>query len=143
MFEEGSLKIRETQYTDYPDYDVSKPLAEKKINNENYRKRNVKYMDVVKEYSKIFTGDALNKLLNKRFAEVDGYLYVSDGGATGWNIANVSVSRIGQPNDEIRYSVKYNDVLIGDSYSEQKTCEMTLKYVDGDYRILSTNYCNL
>ena len=39
LFEEGSLKIRETEYTEYPNYEQFMPLTEKKINGVTYMKR--------------------------------------------------------------------------------------------------------
>lgn len=143
LFEKGSLKIRETQYTDYYEYDSVNPNVEKTINGKTYQKRNILYSEIEKKYSEIFTGDALKKVLDKRFAEVDGYLYVSYGGATGWDITNVSVSKISESNNEIKYTVKYNDVEIDDSISQEQSCNMTIKLVDGNYRIVSTDYCNL
>ena len=41
------------------------------------------------------------------------------------------------------YKVKYNDVEIDDSISQEQFCNMTIKLVDGNYRIVSTDYCNL
>lgn len=143
LFEKGSEKIRETEYSDYYNYDSAKPLTEKNINGVKYQKRNVLYSDVEKEYSEIFTGEALKKVLGKRFAEVDGYLYVSYGGATGWNISNIKVSRVSESNNGIEYIVKYNDINEDDSVSEERSCNMTIKLVDGNYRISTTNYCNL
>ena len=118
-------------------------MTEKNINGVKYQKRNVLYSDVEKEYSEIFTGEALKKVLGKRFAEVDGYLYVSYGGATGWNISNIKVSRVSESNNGIEYIVKYNDINEDDSVSEERSCNMTIKLVDGNYRISTTNYCNL
>lgn len=101
------------------------------------------YSNVEKEYSEIFTGEALKKVLGKRFAEVDGYLYVSYGGATGWGVTNIKVSRVSESNNEIEYIVTYNDAEIYDSISEEYSCKMTVKLIDGNYRISATNYCNL
>lgn len=143
LFEKGSRKIREAQYTDYYEYEAANPNVEKTINGRTYQKRNILYSEIEKKYSEIFTGDALKKVLNQRFAEVDGYLYVSYGGATGWDITNVSVSKISESNNEIKYTVKYSDVEIDDSISQEQSCNMTIKLVDGNYRIVSTDYCNL
>ena len=140
LFENGSEKIRELFYTECEEYEVSRPLTEKTINGITYQKRNVLYSDVEKEYAKIFTGEALNKVLSKRFIEIDGYLYVSYGGATGWSISNIKLSKISEGNNEIKYNVKYNDVDIADNVSEEHSCTMTIKLVNGDYRISSTDY---
>ena len=143
LFEKGSEKIRETQYTDYYQYDRAQPATEKTINGVKYEKRNVLYADVEKEYSEIFTGDTLKNVLGKRFAEIDGYLYVSYGGATGWDVTNIKVSKVSENNNEIEYIVTYNDVEIDDSFSEECSCKMTVKLVDGNYRISNINYCNI
>lgn len=145
LFEKGSQKIREAEYfilTEY-DYDFELPFIEKFINGASYFKTDVLYSNVEEEYSEIFTGEALQKVLGKRFIEIDGYLYVSIGGATGWNIANIKVSRVSESNNEIEYIVTYNDVRIDDSISEKYSCEMTIKLIDGNYRISETNYCDL
>ena len=105
-------------------------------------KKDVLYSDIKKSYSEIFTGEALDKILNKRFAEFEGFLYVSYGGATGWDITNIKLSRISMSNDEINYIVKYNDVEIDDSISEEKSCNMKIKYIDGNYKISATDYCD-
>lgn len=143
LFEKGSQKIRETEYTDYYQYESAQPVTEKTINGVTYQKRNVLYANVEKEYSEIFTGEALKNVLGKRFAEVDGYLYVSYGGATGWDVTNIKVSRVSGNNNEIEYTVTYNDVEIDDSITEQYSCKMTVKLVDGNYRISKINYCNI
>lgn len=142
LFEKGSQKIREAEYSESFEYDIEMPFTEKFINGVRYLKTDVLYSNVEEEYSEIFTGEALKKVLGKRFAEVDGYLYVSIGGATGWDITNIKVSRVSESNNEIEYIVTYNDVRIDDSISEKYSCEMTIKLIDGNYRISATNYCN-
>lgn len=129
LFEEGSEKIRETFYSDFYQYDKTRPIVEfvDKSNGITYYKTDKLYSDVKKEYAKIFTGEALGKILAKRFANIDGYLYVSAGGATGWDITNIKLSKVSEENNEIKYIVKYCDVLIEDSVSEEKSCNMTIK----------------
>lgn len=143
LFKEGSQKIRETEYSDYSDYDNAEPSDEKTFNGFLYKKKNILYSDVEKEYSKIFTGEALNEVLNKRFLNIDDYLYVSLGGATGWDIANIKVSQTAKNNNEIEYLVTYNDLDINDELSNQSNCTMTIKLVNGEYRISAINYCNI
>lgn len=143
LFEKGSKIIREAQYSDYFEYDVVTPNVDKEINGKKYQKRNVLYSDIEKKYSEIFTGEALAKVLKKRFADVDGYLYISYGGATGWNITNINVTKVSEENNEIKYIVKYNDINEDDSLSKEQACNMTIKLINGNYRIISTDYCNL
>ena len=45
--------------------------------------------------------------------------------------------------DEIEYKITYNDVELDNSVSEDITCTMKIKLVDGEYRISETNYCEL
>ena len=142
LFEKGSYKIRETQYTDYYQYKDAQPLTEKTINGATYRKRNVLYSDVEKEYAKIFTGEALEKVMGKRFMNIDGYLYVKNGGATGWDVKIIELSKVSESNNEIKYIVKYCDSE-EDVLSAEQSCNMTIKLVSGEYKIVSTDYCNL
>lgn len=140
LFEKGSEKIRETQYNDYFEYERERPIVSTFINDDVYEKRTVLYSDVKKEYSEIFTGDVLENVLSIRFIEIDGYLYVRAGGATGWDVTNVNLERISETNGEIEYLVTYNNVNIDGGVEEEETCKMTVKLVDGNYRISKTDY---
>lgn len=142
LFEKGSQKIRETSYSDYFEYEVVQPVIEKKVKGITYQKRNVLYADVEKEYSEIFTEEALKNVLGKRFVEIDGDLYVSYGAASGWDVENIKVSKVSENNDEIEYIVTYNDV-VEETLGEEKSCEMIIKLVDGNYKISNTNYYNI
>ena len=139
LFEKAAVKIYETEYSDYGEYEDANPVVDKEINGKTYRKKNVLYSEVEKKYSEIFGGEALNKILGRRFAEVDGYLYVKLGGASGSGVTNVKVSKISEANNEIEYTVKYNGVDVADNISDEKTCNMTIKLIDGNYRIISTD----
>lgn len=145
LFEKGSQKIREAHYSDYyHKYDIAEPLTEKTIDGVTYQKANALYHNVEEEYSEIFTGEALKKVLGIRFTEIDGCLYILPGGASGWDITNIKVSRVSESNNEIEYIVTYNNVEVDDSISkEEYSCKMTIKLVDGKYRISTTDYCNL
>ena len=142
LFENGSEKIRETEYSDYSEYEQADPTVEKKINGNIYTKRNVLYEDVKKEYSKIFTGEALEKFLNIRFANVDGYLYVMEGGASGYSITNIKLTRTSSDNNTVKYSIKYNDMFEEEVY-EEESCNMTIKLENNEYKISEINYGRL
>ena len=68
-----------------------------------YRKTNVLYSEIENKYAEIFTGEALKEVLNIRFTEIDGYLYVMWGGASGWGVTNIKVSKISEENNEINF----------------------------------------
>ena len=144
LFEKGSFKIRETHYSDYYEYKVAEPVVDKEINGNMYRKTNVLYSEIENKYAEIFTGEALKEVLNIRFTEIDGYLYVMWGGASGWGVTNIKVSKISEENNEINYLIKYNNVNVADIVElEEQSCNMTIKLVDGNYRISATDYCGL
>jgi len=148
LFEKGSKKIRETQYASYDSYESAEPLTEKTINGITYQKKHVLYSDVKKQYSEIFTGDALDSVLIRRFMEIDGYLYVSYGGATGWDITNIKLSRVSENNNEIKYKVEFNNIegydeKENDIISNKKSCNMTIELVDGEYKISETDYLDI
>ena len=143
LFEKGSKKIRESQYSEFDQYEKVQPLVEKTINGVKYTKRNVLYSDVEDEYLEIFTSSAFDNVLNSRFIEEDGYLYVSYAGATEWNITNIKLSRASITNDAIEYIVKYNNIEVDGSLSEEYSCKMTVDLSGKTYRISEINYCNI
>ena len=146
IFEEGASKIRKLQYEELikTEYEISGNFIEKEINGKTYVKTNEKYETVKQKYGELFTDKALENVLAKRFANVDGILYVSYGGATGWDITNVEVEKINEKDGELTYKASYNNMGIDGSVGNKKqTCEFKLKKVDEEYKISETNYCNL
>jgi len=80
--------------------------------------------------------------------EIDGYLYVSYGGATGWDITNIKLSRVSENNNEIKYKVEFNNIegydeKENDIISNKKSCNMTIELVDGEYKISETDYLDI
>ncbi len=146
LFEKGAEEIRRLQYSGLikEEYEVEGDLIEKNINGRVYVKTNEKYEKAVQKYEKIFTDKALEDVLAERFANVDGVLYISYGGATGWGITNVEVEKTSEKDGEIAYRASYNDVSIEGFVDDKKqTCEFKIKKVNGEYRISETNYYNL
>lgn len=138
LFYRGSNDIIGALVHDYTEYQRSNPVVEVTMNGFLYEKCDVLYSDVVERYSKVFTGNALDEFLSRRFADVDGYLYISRGGATGWAIVDAKVTRVSESNNEIKYTVNYTaDMGYYMMFSDkvEGTCTMTIKAVDGSYRI--------
>ena len=146
IFEKGAYQIRELQYSGLikEKYEVEGKFIEKEINGTTYIKTNEKYETVEQKYGEIFTDKALEDVLSERFANVDGILYISYGGATGWDITNVEVEKISEKDGKLTYKASYNDVGIDGFIDEKKqTCEFKIKKVNGKYKISETNYYNL
>ena len=146
LFNKGSQKIREIIYSSYDQYALIIPSEEKTLDKKIYEKRNALYSNIEMEFTNIFTDKALEAALKERFIEADdGFLYVSIGGQDEWNISNVRIERVSETEaiDEIEYKITYNDVELDNSVSEDITCTMKIKLVDGEYRISETNYCEL
>ncbi len=146
LFNKGSQKIREIIYSSYDQYALIIPSEEKTLDKKIYEKRNALYSNIEREFTNIFTDKALEAALKERFIEADdGFLYVSIGGQDEWNISNVRIERVSETEaiDEIEYKITYNDVELDNSVSEDITCTMKIKLVDGEYRISETNYCEL
>ena len=146
LFEKGAEEIRRLYYSGFikEEYEVEGDLIEKNINGRIYVKTNEKYEKAVQKYEKIFTDKALEDVLAERFANVDGVLYISYGGATGWGITNVEVEKTSEKDGEISYRASYNDVGIEGFVDDKKqTCEFKIKKVNGEYKISETNYYNL
>lgn len=142
LFIKGASEMNGTVASDYPDFQRSEPSVQVMINDFLYDKCDVLYSDVVKKYSKIFTGDALDEFLSIRFADIDGYLYVMQGGASGWDVCNVKLTRVSESNGEIKYNVSYVSRFgFVEPYEDiEGTCTMTVKLVDGGYRISEFDY---
>ncbi len=146
LFNKGSQKIREIIYSSYDQYALIIPSEEKTLDKKIYEKRNALYSNIEMEFTNIFTDKALEAALKERFIEADdGFLYVSIGGQDEWNISNVRIERVSETEaiDEIEYKITYNDVELDNSVSEDITCTMKIKLIDGEYRISETNYCEL
>ena len=146
LFEKGAEEIRRLQYAGLikEEYEVEGDLIEKEINGRIYVKTNEKYEKVEQKYGEIFTDKALENVLSKRFANVDGILYISYGGATGWGITNVEVEKINEKDGELTYRASYNDMGIEGFIDEKRqTCEFKIRKVNEAYRISETNYLNL
>lgn len=145
LFEKGANEIRKLWYSDLgkSEYEVDGNLIKKEINETTYIKTNEKYETVEQKYGEIFTDKALKNVLSMRFANVDGVLYISDGGASGWDITNVEVQKINEQNGEITYRASYNNVNVDGSISKENyTCEFKIKEINGEYKISETDYCN-
>ena len=146
IFEKGASKIRKLQYEELikTEYEISGNFIEKEINGKTYVKTNEKYETVKQKYGELFTDKALENVLAKRFANVDGILYVSYGGATGWDITNVEVEKINEKDGELTYKASYNNMGIDGSVdNKEQTCEFKIKKVNEEYKISETNYYNL
>jgi len=146
LFEKGSYEIRKLEYSSLvnEEYEVADEFIEKEINGRLYVKTNEKYETVKQKYGEIFTGEALENVLSRRFDNVNGILYICHGGATGWDITNIEIEKINEENGELTYRASYNNVNVDESISEEKfTCEFKIKEVNGEYKISATNYCNL
>ena len=118
------------------------PSVFKTINGLEYEKMDMRYDDIVRIYSTIFTGNALDEFLSIRFADVDGDLYVLYGGMSGWDIGHAELIRISESEGEIKYSVSFVSNFGNDEFPNrvEDTCTMTIKEVDGSYRISEFDY---
>ena len=143
MFEKGAGKIIAILSSDYSQYPMAKPHKEAMINDRPFEKRDVLYSDVVKEFSEIFTGDALERVfesLDDRLAEKDGYLYTRTAGASGWGVQNIKINKVSETDKEKTYQVKSESTAADGEVFAVNICTMTIKQVDGSYRISEFDY---
>lgn len=140
LFEKAAEKIIEIRSSEFDKYPIAEPYKEVRINGFLYEKRDALYSDVVKEYSEIFTGDALETVLNDRFAEIDGYMYIVPWGTSGWGIENIKIQIFSESGDEITYKVKSDCTAANGEVFDINICTMTVKQVDGNYRISQFDY---
>ena len=149
LFDLGSGAIRDIWYNGtesiFPFIDPysNNPDLEVTIGDRTYSKCDMLYSDFVKICSEIFTGEALDVFLNWMFTDVDGCLYaVYGGGMTGIGITNLNLTRVSEKSDEIKYNISYADSYIGGSESA-RTCSMTIKLVNGSWRISEFDHLNI
>lgn len=141
LFKKAVLKISNIRLSDMREYPEAVPGDTTEIEGTTYVKRDAMYADVLEEYSRIFTGDLLDQIINERFVEKDGYLYVSEGdGAGGSGLHDVEVTRVSETDGEITYNVKFNFEAPDGSISDYETCTITLKAVGNSYAISATDY---
>lgn len=142
LFIRGVHIIWAQNISDLSKYPIADPRVTTEIDGQVYVKRDVLYSDVVKEYSRIFTGDLLEERLNQNFAEIDGYLYVvAGGGDLGESVVNVEVTKVSESNGEFTYRVKYDLQATGGNISqENNTCTMVIKSVGNGYAISSLEF---
>ena len=94
------------------------------------------YSEVVDYYSQTFTGEALDWLLNSRFADVDGVLYCfAGGGATGAHAKAVSIEK--QKGNV--YQAHYKMISLGEIIYEGDTT-FSIEKTDAGYRVSSIEY---
>ncbi|MBS4786200.1 MAG: hypothetical protein KH009_08840 [Clostridiales bacterium] len=94
------------------------------------------YSELVDYYSQTFTGEALDWVLNSRFADVDGVLYCfPGGGATGISSKVVSIEKLGRNS----YQAHYQWFSITDDIYEDDTT-FSIQKTDTGYRISSIGY---
>ena len=135
LFKKAYPIMDELMYSDSLNFEMFQPSDSFEKDNILYKKTNVLYADIVSEYSEIFTGSLLNDVLERRFAEKDGYLYTSVAGSSGWDTEFVSLSKENQQVNEIQYTINY---LVNGEFNN--SCKMTIRK-DGDYyKISDTDY---
>lgn len=142
LFVRGVNKIWAQNISDLINYPIADPRVTTEVDGKIYIKRDVLYADVVKEYSRIFTGSLLEERLNERFIDIDGYLYVSAGGGDlGETVGQVEVTKVSESNGEFTYKVKYNLELPSGDYSEEyRTGTIVIKAVGNSYAISSLEF---
>lgn len=138
LFEEGSAQIRQLRYYGTEFLPFITPHIEAKVGDSTYCKCDMLYSDAVKIYSQIFTGEALEKYMGHMFADIDGYLYAFlGGGGSGTNFGNVEVTRVSETENEIQYKISYSHNFGVETFD---TCSMTIKLVNGSWRISEIDY---
>ncbi len=107
------------------------PLNQVIIDDITYQWTSRQYSELVDYYSQTFTGEALNWILDTRFADVDGVLYsFLGGGATGTHSKAVSIEELEQNTYRAHYQMFSINGLI---YEDDTT--FSIKKTDVGYRV--------
>ncbi len=115
--------------------DVTIIYEEKSIDGAMYYETTAAFQDLQDYYAELFTGDALTWILSTKFVDIDGTLYCSlTGGATGWNIADLTVTQIGQDGGSYHYEATFTE------FENTKSSRFTVVNTDNGYRISNIDY---
>ena len=107
------------------------------IDNFPFVRTSKQYRELREYYGQIFTGEALDWLMFKKFADVDGTLYCCiAGGATGFGTKAVSIEKL----EENTYQATYENSYI-DGSTDKNSTTFSIQKTDAGYRISSIDYC--
>ena len=113
------------------------PLNQVIIDDITYQWTSRQYSELVDYYSQTFTGEALNWILDTRFADVDGVLYsFLGGGATGTHSKAVSIEKLEENTYRAHYQMFSLNVLI---YEDDTT--FSIEKTDAGYKVSDIDYC--
>lgn len=140
LFDIGSGLIDYMGDGEFRAHNFVEPEVEAKKNGYTYSKCEISYADAENFYSEIFTDTALENFMSIRFTDIDGDLYaIPGGGSSGHGVKNIKLTRVSETKDEIKYKISYAYTLNG-GYEDARTCTMTIKLVNGSYRISEIDY---
>ena len=142
LFDIGSNMIVYMGIGEFRAHNFIEPEIEVTKNGFTYSKCDISYSDAINFYSEVFTEKALDDFMSIRFTDVNGDLYaIPGGGSSGFGIINVKLTRVYETEEEIKYDISYIHTFNG-GYEAPGTCSMTIKLVNGSYRISEIDYCN-
>ena len=98
-------------------------------NVDNYLKTNIKYVDFKNEMLKYMTEELFATFIY--YKDINGTLYVFDGGATGIEYSDVELELNNQKENTYEYNVK--TLRHPPEEGERVSYKMTLKYVNDNY----------
>ena len=140
LFDIGRSLIKYMGDAEFRAHKFVEPEVEATKNGYRYFKCDISYSDAERLYSEIFTGTALKNFMSIRFTDVDGDLYaIPGGGSSGFGIEKVKLTRVDEANGEIKYKISYVHTFNG-GHEDAGTCTMTIKPVNGTYRISEIDY---
>ena len=106
------------------------------INGVPYQWTSRQYSELVEYYSQIFTGEALDWLLDTSFTDVDGVLYgFAGGGASGLVSKAVSIEKL----EGNIYQATYENTYVSGSTEESSTT-FSIEKTDAGYRVSNIAY---
>ena len=140
LFDIGRSLIEYMGDAEFRAHNFVEPEVKVTKNGYTYSKCDISYSGAEGFYSQIFTGNALKNFMSIRFTDIDGDLYaIPGGGSSGHGVKNINLTRVSETKDEIKYKISYAYTLNG-GYEDARTCTMTIKLVNGSYRISEIDY---
>lgn len=122
--ESGTMQMHEKNGTVYV-------RTEKEYNKE----------ELEKKYGQIFTGDALEKVIDKLFCNVDGVTYQIAIAGPGYRLEGTEVEKVKEEkNGDLVYKVTYKTGFVDTPEVETDSCVIIIRKVNEGYRISETEY---
>ncbi len=116
IFTQSINKIIELYSSSLPQYPIDSNIKIESIDNKDYIKTTTSYSDMLNEYNTIFTGTALQSIVDLRFQNIDDNLYkLNIFTNDSWTIENLKIDFINENNGELTYRATFSNIVLDEN----------------------------